>query len=93
MSELVTLLRNELMTIRQGAYRGIGSGGVAEAARALDGLRPALPLQERVEVERILDQLRKPGETKVQALEKKLEAMQEKFRKLDSAVQKLQDQK
>ncbi len=92
-SELVTLLRNELMTIRQGAYRGIGSGGVAEAARALEGLRPSLPLQERVEVDRILDQLRKPGDTKVQTLEKKLEAMQEKFRKLDSAVQKLQDQK
>ena len=93
MSELATLLRHDLLTIRQGAYRGIGAGGVTEAARALEGLRPALPLQERVEVDRILDQVRKPGETKVQALEKKLEAMQEKFRKLDAAVQKLQDQK
>jgi aminopeptidase N len=90
--ELSGMLRDELLTVRQGAYRGIGVGGVIESARALEGLRPSLPLQERVEVERILDQIKKPEESKVQSLEKKLEALQDKFRKLEAAVQKIQDE-
>ena len=87
------MLRHDLLTIRQGAYRGIGIGGVAEAAVALESMRPALPLQERVEVDRILDQLRRPEDSKVQTLEKKLDAMTDKFRKIESAVQKLQETK
>ncbi|NDE14152.1 hypothetical protein EBZ80_04395 [bacterium] len=90
--ELAALLRDDLLTVRQGAYRGIGAGAVAEAAKALDGLRPSLPLQERVEVERILDQIRKPEDSKVQSLEKKLESLQDKFRKLESVVQKIEDE-
>jgi Skp family chaperone for outer membrane proteins len=77
------------LTIRQGAYRGIGAGSVAEAQHALESLRNALPLQERVEVDAILDKLRKPEDAKVQALEKKLDALQEKFRKLERTVDSL----
>jgi aminopeptidase N len=82
-------LRHEFLTIRQGTYRGIGAGNVAEAQHALESLRNALPLQERVEVDAILDKLKKPEDTKVQALEKKLEALQEKFRKLERAFDNL----
>ncbi|MEY4632306.1 MAG: Leucyl aminopeptidase, partial [Pseudomonadota bacterium] len=54
-AEVAGLLRHELLTVRQGAYRGIGAGAVTGAAHALEGVRNALPLQERVEVDAILD--------------------------------------
>lgn len=87
-TDLGESLRHPLQTVRQGAYRGIGAGSVAGASTALAGVRAFLPLQERVEVESILDGLQKPEDGKIKAMEKKLEELQEKIRKLDAAMQK-----
>lgn len=87
---LVDLLRDPVLTVRRAAARGLGSMAAGEAAAALEAYRQTLPLQEQVEVERLLRELRGKESPKVAALEKQLQELQERYRKLEERLQQLE---
>lgn len=87
---LVDLLRDPVVNVRRAAARGLSAMHAEEAGGALEAYRRTLPLQEQVEVDRLLRDLRSKERPKEAALEKQLQETQEKYRKLEERLQKLE---
>jgi aminopeptidase N len=90
---LIDLLRDEEPWVRMAAAKALGRTETRRALGALGAYASTLPLQERVTVDDIMRGLSKDAPTKVSALEKQLEELTEKLRKLESKVQDLSEKR
>lgn len=88
---LVDLLRDEDAWVRGTAARGLKTAHVKAAIGPIEAYRATLPLQEQVAIDALLKDLTKGYDAKVPALEKQLDEMKERFRKLHDRVQDLED--
>jgi aminopeptidase N len=88
---LVDLLRDPVAPLRKAAAEGLKTLRAAEALGALEGYSRGLAWQDRVEVERIIDELRSAQQPREAAAQKQLEELQEKYRKLEQRLQGIED--
>lgn len=87
---LADLLRDPSLRVRNAAVAGLQTLQATEAAGALQAYRAALPTQEQVRVDRALQAVRRGEDPKVSGLEKQVDELQEKLRKLQDTVQRLE---
>lgn len=87
---LVDLLRDPVTAVRRAAAHGLKAMQADEAIDALEAYRRMLPLQEQVGVERLMEAIRGKERPKEAALEKQLQELQEKYRKLEERLQRLE---
>jgi len=90
---LVDLLRDPEPLVRLQAARGLVSARVRSAVPALEAYRRGVPLQEQVGVDAGIASLSKGDDDKVGALEKQLEEMKAKWRKLDERLDALEGER
>jgi aminopeptidase N len=88
---LVDLLRDPEPWTRAHAARALRSAGARHASDALEAYRRTVPLQEQVVIDEILRSLRASEEPKALSVERQLEELQGKYRKLHEKLQSLQD--
>lgn len=88
---LVDLLRDPDRVIAHIAARALKNARVRSALPALETYRNSLSHQERVLMDEMLAALRKGEDEKVGALEKQVEELQVKLRKLNERMQDLED--
>ena len=88
---LVDLLRDPEPWIRMVAARGLKTAQVKSAVHALEAYRAGLPLQEQVLIDGFIKDLSKGEDAKVPGLEKQLDEMKERLRKIHDRVQDLED--
>jgi HEAT repeat protein len=84
------MLRDPQDFVRWSAGVGLRQAEAPEAIGDLEGLRKMVPLQQQVVVERLVAALAKGAEPKVAALEKQLEEITDKWRKLDVRLQSIE---
>ncbi len=87
---LVDLLRDPVTAVRRAAAQGLKTMQADAAIDALEAYRRTLPLQEQVGVERLVEAIRGKERPKEAALEKQLQELQEKYRKLEERLQRLE---
>lgn len=87
---LVDLLRDPVERVRRAALQAIETLGDAEAIGALTSYRASVSEQEQLAVDRILTALRSAETPRTVALEKHVEDLEAKLRKLGSAVERLE---
>jgi aminopeptidase N len=87
---LVDLLRDPTRRVRAAAVTGLESMAAGEAIPALTAFRAPLSVQEQVRVDRALAAIRKGQASAVQSVEKQLEEVQTKLRKLGERLDKLE---
>ncbi len=90
--QLLDLLRDPEPRVRKAAANGLKTVEAREATGQLERYRRSLSVQEQVEVDRILQTLRAEKPPRQAALQKQLEELQEKHRKLEDRVQKLESE-
>lgn len=90
MERLVDLLRDPVTSVRRAAAQGLKTMQADEAIDALEAYRRTLPLQEQVGIERLVEAIRGKERPKEAALEKQLQELQEKYRKLEERLQRLE---
>lgn len=88
---LVDLLRDPEPWIRMEAARGLKAASVRASIPQLEAYRSTLPLQEQVAVDAMMKDLTKDEDAKVPALEKQLDELKERYRKINDRVQDLED--
>ena len=87
---LVDLLRDPVEKVRRAAAQGLKTVHATEAIPALEAYRSALPQQEQVKLDRLLDKLRVDEKPTERSLQKQLEELRDKFRTLEDRLQKLE---
>jgi HEAT repeat protein len=87
---LVDLLRDPVPRIRQAALLALGNLGDTDALAALTAYRASVSEQEQLGVDRVLRALRGSEAPRTAALEKHVDELEGKLRKLDDALQRLQ---
>jgi hypothetical protein len=75
--------------VRAAAVRGLEAARAAEAPGALERFREGLAAQEQVGVDRALASIRGKEEPRLGAMEKQLEAMRARMRKLEDRLERL----
>lgn len=88
---LVDLLRDPDRVIAQAAARALRQANMRGALPAIEAYRATLPHQERVTLDEVIAGLRRGEEEKVVALEKQVEELQGKLRKVGERLQDLED--
>ncbi len=83
-------LRDPSDRVARNAANALATLRASEAIPAIEALARRLDLQQRVGVERTLATLRSTDKVDGSALKKQVEELQEKVRKLEDQVQKLQ---
>jgi aminopeptidase N len=87
---LVDLLRDPVPRIRQAALMALGNLGDPDALSALTAYRASVSEQEQLGVDRVLRALRSSETPRTAALEKHVDELEGKLRKLDDALQRLE---
>jgi aminopeptidase N len=90
---LVDLLRDDQRIMRDAAAAALHRAGFSDSRAALVAYRSTLPFQDRPTVDGYLKALAEGEGEKVKSLEKQLDEMSEKLRKLLDRVQDLEDKK
>jgi aminopeptidase N len=90
---LVDLLRDDQRAMRDAAAAAIHRAGLSDSRAALVAYRNTLPFQDRPTVDGYLKALAEGEGEKVKSLEKQLDEVNEKLRKLLDRVQDLEDKK
>lgn len=88
---IVDTLRDPEPWMRHVAARTLKTARVKEAIPALESFRRTLPLQEQVMIDGYVSALQKGEEPKTAALEKQLDELSARFRKLVDKLQGLED--
>jgi aminopeptidase N len=86
---LVDLLRDPSHRVRGASVRGLDAARAREAVGALERHRTALAVQDQAIVDRVLRSIRGSHEPRIGALEKQLEEMRARVRKLDERMERL----
>ncbi len=89
-ARLVDLLRDPSDRVRTGAVGGLAALGEPSAIGALTAYRAGISDQEKVSADRAMAAIRGAQKPKVPALEKQVDELREKLRKLEDAVGKLE---
>ena len=84
------MVRDPQDFVRWAAGAGLRSAEAFEAIGDLEGLRKSLPLQQQVVVEKLVAAMSKGQEPKITSLEKQLEEVTEKWRKLEGRLQAIE---
>jgi aminopeptidase N len=88
---LIDLTRDPEPWLRLTAASSLKEAHCKSGIAALEALRSMLPLQEQVSIDELIKALQKSDDSRVQAVEKRLDKMQEKFRKITERLQDLED--
>ena len=87
---VVDLLRDPAHRAREAAAAGLKTLRATEGIAALQAYRATLSAQDRVRIERILKGIRESAKPPAVAVEKQLDELREKIRKLEGVVGKLE---
>lgn len=91
LDRLREMIRDPQDFVRWAAGSGLRAAEAYDAVGDLEALRKSVPLQQQVAVEKMISSLSKGSEPKVAALEKQLEEITDKWRKLDSRLQAIEN--
>ena len=90
MDTLIDLLRAPHYSVAMAAARGLGVLGVPAAIGALEAFARTRVTQEAAVVERVIESLRKQDKVDGSTLQKQVETLNDRLRKLEDQVQRLQ---
>jgi len=90
LERLVDLLRDPHDRVRRAAANGLDSLGESGGIPALRRYRATLSDQDASAIDRLIRSVRREEAPKVAALEKRVEELEEKLRKVDGSVQKIE---
>ncbi|MFN2251847.1 MAG: M1 family aminopeptidase, partial [Anaerolineae bacterium] len=85
---LVELLREQTRPIRASALLGLQAMGATEAIGALEAARGPMSVQEQVRIDKAIAAIRQSAKPRTAAVEKELEELREKMRKLADSLEK-----
>ena len=80
------LLRDSFGRMNTAAARGLGALRESRALGSLETYRRRIAEQDRPELDRIMKSLREGGDSKISSLEKELEEIRSKYRKLEERI-------
>lgn len=88
---LEELLSDDDLWVAKGAARGLAKMGAVAAVDRIETFASVLSHQEKIELSRVVDDLRKAASNPLAESARELEEMRQKYRKLEERISKLED--